>query len=29
MGYITIKFTRRQVEVFLKHFDGFTEDWLE
>lgn len=25
--YVTVKFTRRQLEVFLKHFDGFTEAW--
>ena len=28
-GYVTVKFTRRQVEVFLKHFEGFIQSWLE
>jgi len=26
--YITIKFTKLQVENFLKYFGGFAEDWL-
>jgi len=29
MRYITIKFTKRQVEIFLKHFNGCAEEWLE
>ena len=29
MTNITIKSTRRQVEVFLKHFDGMIKDWKQ
>jgi len=28
-GYVVVKFTKHQVEIFLKHFKGFTGEWLE